>query len=348
MEGDETGQELLEEALRVISPSVIGVTFDLLRFDLSLESRRATRNAVVYAAAEATREAGLGLKAATITPEAPGDVGSPNRILREEIGAQVIVRTGRRIPGVAPVGGVHGPISVVRMAVGDAYGAKEWRRGEGDEEEAFRTERIDRRTCHAVAELAFRLAERDGAAVFGGPKYTVSPIYEGMLKEEMDAASARHPTVPYRPHLIDATFALLLTSSGEPLVIPTLNRDGDILADLVLQLFGSIAGAESLVMSLTEEYAPRVVLAEAAHGTAPSLKGKNVANPLAMILAAAALLSYAGEEGQAPSRAIRQAALETIADGIRTADLGGQASTTELTDEVIRRVRRKLAEASAT
>mgnify|MGYP001770947770 FL=1 len=347
MEGDETGQELLEEALRVLSPSVIGVTFEFLRFDLSLESRRATKNAVVDAAAEATRKAGLALKAPTITPEAAGDVGSPNRILREAIGAQVIVRTGRRIPGVAPVGGVHGPISVVRMAVGDAYGAKEWRQGRGDEEEAFRTERIERRVCHAVAELAFRMAEREGAIVFGGPKYTVSPIYEGMLKEEMDAASRRHPTVLYRPHLVDATFALLLASSGDSLVIPTLTRDGDILADLVLQLFGSIAGAESLVMALDEEYAPRIVLAEAAHGTAPNLKGKNVANPLAMILAASALLSYAGAEAERPARAIREAALEAIADGIRTADLGGQAATTELTDEIIRRVWSKLESGAA-
>src|SRR5207253_527647 len=182
LEGDETGQELLEEALRVLDPEVTGLGIDFPRFDLSLEARRATRNQVVHEAAAAIRESGLGLKAATITPEGRDDVGSPNRILREEIGGKVIVRTGRRIPGVIPHGGVHAPISVVRMAVGDAYGAKEWREGEGMEEAAFRTERIERRICHGVAEFAFRLAERTGAKVFGGPKYTVSPIYEGMLK----------------------------------------------------------------------------------------------------------------------------------------------------------------------
>jgi isocitrate/isopropylmalate dehydrogenase len=193
----------------------------------------------------------------------------------------------------------------------------------------------------SVAEFAFRLAERTGARVFGGPKYTVSPVYEGMLKEEMDAAAERHPDVTYQPQLIDATFALLLSSSGDPLVIPALNRDGDILSDLVLPLFGSIAGSESLIVGFGEDYVPRVVLAEAAHGTAPSLKGKNVANPMAMILAGGALLSFlpAGEQA---SRAIREACLEAVAEGTRTADLGGHASTTELTDEVIRRVRQKL------
>jgi isocitrate dehydrogenase (NAD+) len=342
LEGDETGQELLEEALRVLGADVIGFELELPRFDLSLESRRKTQNAVVFDAAAAIREHGLGLKAATVTPEGRDDVGSPNRILREEIGGQVIVRTGRRIPGVVPLGGVHAPISVVRMAVGDAYGAKEWREGSGDDEVAFRTERIERRICRSVAEYSFLLASRTGAKVFGGPKYTVSPTYEGMLKEEMDRAAEQHPDVHYEPQLIDATFALLIASTGDPMVIPSLNRDGDILSDLVLPLFGSIAGSESLLVAFDESYQPRALMAEAAHGTAPSLQGKNVANPMAMILAGAALLQHGDEPAQRASRAIRESALEAVAEGVKTPDLGGHSGTSEFTDEVIRRAKTKL------
>jgi isocitrate dehydrogenase (NAD+) len=343
LEGDETGQELLEEALRVLASDVVGLELDLPRFDLSLDSRRKTQNQVVHEAAAAIRAAGLGLKAATVTPEGKDDVGSPNRILREEIGGHVIVRTGRRIPGVVPIGGVHQPISVVRMAVGDAYGAKEWREGDGEDEVAFRTMKIERRICRAVAEFSFRHAERTRAKVFGGPKYTVSPVYEGMLKEEMDAAAKRHPDVVYEPQLIDATFALLISSAGDALVIPALNRDGDILSDLVLPLFGSIAGSESLLVGFNEDYTPRALMAEAAHGTAPTLFGKNVANPLAMILASAALLSHIDdEEARSAGRAVREASLEAVAAGVRTADLSGHASTSEFTDEVITRVRSKL------
>ena len=83
-------------------------------------------------------------------------------------------------------------------------------------------------------------------------------------------------------------------------------------------------------------------MAEAAHGTAPALQGKNVANPMAMIVAAAALLSFAGEDAQAPSRAIREACLEAVAAGVRTADLGGHSGTSEFTEEVIARTRAKL------
>ncbi len=343
MKGDQTGQELLDEALRVLDPEVTRLDLHFEAFDLSLENRRATRNQVVQEAAARVVETGLGIKAATITPGDPDDVGSPNALLRELIKAQVILRIGRRIPHQRPVGGVHAPIAVVRMAVEDAYNAKEWREGEGLDEVAYSTRHLTRRTCRAVAEFAFRYAQRTSAKVFGGPKFTVSPIYEGMFKEELDAAAARYPDVRYDPQLIDATYALLLETSGEPLVIPALNRDGDTMSDLVLKLFGTIAGAESAVLSLDENFQTRTVLTEAPHGTAPSLEGKNIANPMAMILAGAALLRYVdSERATAASRAIYESVFETVYDGLRTPDLGGQASMTEYTNEVIRRVKAKL------
>src|SRR6187200_321234 len=301
LEGDETGQELLEQSVRVLDAELLGLELELVRYDLSLERRRETGNAGVHEAARAMREAGLGLKAATITPEGKDDVGSPNRILREEVDGKVIIRTGRRIPGVVgPVAGVHYPISVVRMAVGDAYGAKEGREGdEGSPDEvAYRTERITRSTCRAVAEYAFRAAERTGARVYGGPKWTVSPVYEGMLKEEMDAAASRHADVPYQPVLIDALYAGLISGAADaPLVIPSLNRDGDCISDLVMPMFGSIAGAESVLLAFDDDFDVDVAMAEAPHGTAPSLFGKDLANPMAMLLAAAAVLGYASAKG---------------------------------------------------
>src|SRR5579875_3921162 len=254
LEGDQTGQELLEEALRVLDKGVTGVPLELRRFDLSLENRIKTNNGVVHEAARAMKDCGFGLKAATITPEGQGSVGSPNAIVRREIDGSVILRTGRRIPSVRPLGGVYALISVVRMAVGDAYGAQEWREGSGDDEVAYRTDKISRGVCRAVAEFSFVHARRVRAKVFGGPKYTVSPIYEGMLKEEMDAAAKRYPDVRYEPQLIDATYALLL--------------------------------------SIDQDFKAKTVMAEAPHGTAPTLFGKNVANPMAMILAAASLLTY--------------------------------------------------------
>ncbi len=374
LEGDETGQELLEQSLRILDPSVTGVEASLERFDLSLGNRRETENEVVTEAARALSDAGFGIKAATVTPEGKDDVGSPNRILREEVDGQVIIRTGRRIPGVTPVAGVHHPIAVCRMAVGDAYGAEQWREESGDDEIAYRTERISRSVCRAVAEYSFRTADRLDARVYGGPKWTVSPVYEGMLKEELDAAADRHPDIPYEPVLIDATYAGLVAGGPDSaLVIPALNRDGDCLSDLVMPLYGSIAGAESVLLSFDDDYGIRGVMTEAPHGTAPALLGKDIANPMAMILAAGALLHYVSEalvdagqgegaatgdgglraspteDGARPaaaaeraSRAVYESVFEATASGTRTPDLGGHASTTEFTDAVVERVQSKL------
>jgi isocitrate/isopropylmalate dehydrogenase len=348
-EGDQTGQELLDEALRAVEPSVLGFELSLERFDLSLASRERTGNRVVYDAAKRMKETGLGLKAATITPTEIGSVGSPNRILREGIDGKVIVRTGRRIPGVTPIVALSYPVVVVRMAVGDAYGAAEGRQGEpgSHDESAWRTERIERSVCRSVAEFSFRAAASLGGLVYGGPKWTVSATYEGMLKEEMDAAAARHPDVTYRPMLIDAAYAGLMTEGWDsPVVIPALNRDGDCLSDLVLAMFGSIAGAESVLLSLDENLEPTVAMAEAPHGTAPSLEGKNVANPMAMLLACAAVLEHASYRGASQcalaSMALRDATLSAATDGVRTFDLGGESSTSEVVDEVIKRVRARL------
>ena len=155
-----------------------------------------------------------------------------------------------------------------------------------------------------MAEFSFRAADRAGGRVYGGPKWTVSPVYEGMLKEEMDAAAERHPDVDYQPVLIDATYAGLLSGAADvPLVIPALNRDGDCLSDLVMPMFGSIAGAESILLSFDADFAVDVAMAEAPHGTAPSLQGKDLANPMAMILACAAVMGQAAAKGHAGRRA---------------------------------------------
>lgn len=338
LHGDQTGEELLQEALRALQAPELGAVVSTVDFDLSLANRRRTKNGVVIEAAAAIREHGFGLKAATITPEVAGDVGSPNAIVRSHVHGKVIVRTGNCIPGVDASARTQSSMSVVRMAVDGAYGAKEWREGEGDEEIAYRTERISRSTCRAVAEYAFVHAGGMGATVFGGPKYTVSPVYEGMLKEEMDAASLRHPAIPYQPQLIDTTYAMVLSHRGGPLVIPALNRDGDCLSDFVMQLYGTLAGSESLLLGFegTDVTRPNVVMAEAPHGTAPSLEGKNVANPMAMLLATASLLSAMPErEPKEAGTRLRKAVFAAVGEGVRTRDIGGDASTTEFTDVII-------------
>ena len=147
--------------------------------------------------------------------------------------------------------------------------------------------------------------------------------------------------------LIDATYAGLISGAADvPLVIPALNRDGDCLSDLVLPMFGSIAGAESVLLGFDDDYETTVAMAEAPHGTAPSLQGKDLANPMAMLLACAAVLGHAAardvQGAERASRAIYEGVLETTHSGTKTIDLGGHASTSEFCDAVIEKVRTKI------
>ena len=202
MEGDETGQELLEQAVRVLDPSVTQVPVELEHYDLSLENRRRTNNDVVSAAAKAMKEARFGLKAATVTPEGADGVGSPNRILREEIDGKVIIRTGRRIPGVTPIAGVSLPDRGCAHGRGRSYGAEAVARGTEDGDEiAYRTEQISRST-HLPRGLRVHTSERrrrSTGRVYGRREWTACPVCGGMLKEELDAAADRHPDVPLLP-----------------------------------------------------------------------------------------------------------------------------------------------------
>ena len=117
LQGDQTGQELLDEALRVMDPSVIGMSqLAFETFDLSLENRRRTKNEVVREAAARILETGLGIKAATITPGDPDDVGSPNALLRELVDGSVVLAHRTADPlsdaaggcACAHSGGAHG------------------------------------------------------------------------------------------------------------------------------------------------------------------------------------------------------------------------------------------------
>ena len=113
-----------------------------------------------------------------------------------------------------------------------------------------------------------------------------------------------------------------------------------------MPLFGSIAGAESVLLSFDDELRTRVAMAEAPHGTAPALEGKDIANPMAMLLACGAVLHHAGQRGAEgagrAARAIYESVLEATAAGVRTPDLGGHATTTEFTDDVVGRVGTKI------
>ena len=183
--------------------------------------------------------------------------------------------------------------------------------------------------------------------MYGGPKWTVSPVYEGMLKEEMDAAAERHPEVDYQPVLIDATYAGLLSGAADvPLVIPALNRDGDCLSDLVMPMFGSIAGAESVLLGVRRRLRRRRRDGRGAARHRAVAAGQGPREPDGDDPRLRGGDGPGGGEGLRRRRAgvarDLRGTLETTAGGVKTFDLGGHATTTEFTDAVVEKIRTKV------
>ena len=163
--------------------------------------------------------------------------------------------------------------------------------------------------------------------------------------------SERFPDVPYQPQLIDVTYAGLVggAASDAPLVIPALNRDGDCLSELVLALYGSIAGAESVLLVLRRGVpdAGRDDRGAARHR--PGARGQEHRQPdgddpgrgRAAALHRARRATRAARPRPRRARSTRRC-WRRPRPGIRTPDLGGHATTSEVTDEVVARVRTKL------
>ena len=207
LDGDQTGQELLEQSLRVLDPERARDRVELERFDLSLENRRATDNErlparppTAMARDRARAEGGddhPGGRRRRRQPEPDHPRGDRRQGDRPDRPADPGRHPGRR----HPPSDLRLPDGGRRRLRRRSSGASE----EDGDEIAYRTERISAASATRSPSTPSATAEQLDGRVYGGPKWTVSPVYEGMLKEEMDAAAERHPEVAYEPVLIDAT-----------------------------------------------------------------------------------------------------------------------------------------------
>lgn len=182
-------------------------------------------------------------------------------------------------------------------------------------------------------------------------------IQEERKRLGIEEAISEQALVQYNEMLIDALYSWLVQrgpgSLQSNIVLPTLNRDGDCLTDLVGPIYSSVAGMTSEIIALDDRYKPTSVITEAPHGTSPKMQGQNKANPLAMFLALACVYNRIAEMkgkeyailGQAASE-IQRACMSVLGEGFMTYDLAGkfdtssgehpkQLGTREFTDAVI-------------
>jgi 3-isopropylmalate dehydrogenase len=199
---------------------------------------------------------------------------------------------------------------------------------------ALAVRKITRAGSTRIAETAFALAMRRRKKITAVHKANVLRVSDGLFLECVRAVAARYPEVEYKEQIIDAMTALLVRDASVFDVVVTTNMYGDILSDLASEIAGSLGTAASLNAGADH------AVAQAQHGSAPDLAGKDLANPASLIGSAAMLLAWVGERKNA-GRLIEaaetiEAALErTIATPAwRTRDLGGPLGTKAFGDRV--------------
>ncbi|AZG43828.1 isocitrate/isopropylmalate dehydrogenase family protein [Gordonia insulae] len=196
---------------------------------------------------------------------------------------------------------------------------------------------ISRPACERIARVAFEAARARASRVTIVHKANVLRMTTGLFRDVCREVAAEHPDVVVDEQHVDAMAAHLVRRPGDFDVIVTENLFGDILSDLAGELAGSLGIAASVNCSDTK------VMAQAAHGAAPDIAGRGLANPVAMILSTAMALrrhGTASADGALVATAGRMeaAVADTLAESIATADLGGTATTQAFTDAVVARI----------
>ncbi|WP_144558405.1 isocitrate/isopropylmalate dehydrogenase family protein [Shouchella miscanthi] len=199
---------------------------------------------------------------------------------------------------------------------------------------ALTTGVFTRKAIERIAHAAFQKAQRRRKKVTIVHKANVIKLGSGFFLSLCREVGKQYPDVKVDDYHIDAMCAHLVRRMPDFDVIVTENMFGDILSDLAGELVGSLGLASSINASASK------VMAQAAHGSAPDIAGKGIANPIGMIDSTALLFEWLGEQKKDRdltllSSIMRESVTATLKEGIATPDLGGQATTNEFTDHVI-------------
>ncbi len=194
---------------------------------------------------------------------------------------------------------------------------------------------ITRKGSNRVAREAFEMARtRKRKKVTAAHKEPVYRLACGMFAEECRKVAKEHPDVEFEEMMIDSIAMKLVVEPQRFDVVVTTNQFGDILTDIGAGLVGGLGLAPGLCIG------EKQAMAQATHGSAPDISGRNIANPYAMIISGQMLIGWLGRKHKEPKASaaaerIQSAVTKVIADGKSlTRDLGGKASTQEMGDAI--------------
>ena len=350
MEGDGIGPEIAAATLEVLRKAD-----EVFGLDLSFEHAPIGFTALSAHGStfpQATYERALAADAIVLGPVSHNDYPpvaegglNPSGELRKRLDLYANIRPARSRPGVAPRCGKPVDLVVVRENTEGFYADRSMHMGPGEfmptPDVALAMRKITRNACLRIAETAFALARVRRKRVTVVHKANVLRISDGLFLECTREVAARYPDVVCDEKLIDAMAALLVRDASVFDVIVSTNMYGDILSDEASEISGSLGLAASLNAGTDR------ALAQAQHGSAPDIAGRDLANPASLIGSAAMLLTWLGERrGEArlveAADAIERALDRAISDpGGRTRDMGGPLGTRDFTRRVVDAVARQ-------
>lgn len=331
--GDGIGKEVVGATKKIIDASGANIQWDEQEAGAEV-FKKGIASGVPETTLESIKRTRLVLKGPLETPVGFGEK-SANVTLRKLFETYANTRPVREFPGLdTPFKGRGIDLMIVRENVEDLYAGIEHMQTPGV---AQTLKLITRKGCEKICRFAFELAIAEGRKkVHCATKANIMKFSEGMLKRAFEDVSKDYPGIEAHHIIVDNCAHQLVRTPEDFDVIVTSNMNGDILSDLASGLVGGLGFAPGANLGSD------IAIFEAVHGSAPTLAGKNVINPIAVLLSGVMMLRHIGEFKAA--RKIEMAVLATLEDGIYTQDVrkdGKAVSTTEFTDAIIERFGRE-------
>jgi 3-isopropylmalate dehydrogenase len=317
-----------------------GVGFEFREVVIGLEALARDGTTFPDAAFEALRACDgiiLGPVSHNIYPPREQGGLNPSGELRKRLDLFANIRPARTVAGIPPRTGEPLDMVIMRENTEGFYSDRNLFAGPGEimptEDIAMSFRKITRHASTRIAEVSFAEAARRKAVGAGPGKVTavhkanVLRLSDGLFLECCRAVASAYPDIEYEEILVDAMCAHLVRRPSEFDVICTTNMYGDILSDLATELAGSIGLAASLNAGTDH------AMAQAQHGSAPDIAGKDLANPASLIGSTAMLLEWMGDKNSLPALGTLGRALTVALEAVlsvpemRTRDLGGALGT---------------------
>jgi len=275
-------------------------------------------------------------------PRAKGGA-NPSGDLRIALDLYANIRPGRSYEGLPHWGRTPMDLVIVRENTEGFYADRNMHQGIGEfmptPDLALSVRKISAHASRRIALAAFRLARARRRKVTAVHKANVLKVTEGLFLREVRAVAQEFADVAYDEQLVDSMAALLVRDAARFDVVVTTNMYGDILSDEAAELSGSLGLAGSINAGDAH------CMAQAQHGSAPDIAGKDLANPFSLLLSAAMLLGWLGQkharDDLAKAQAVVEAALRDLIGNpqTRTCDLGGPLGTRAFTAALCERLR---------